>query len=263
MALNIDVGKIKFTWKGTYDAATSYEKDDVVYHSGDSWICVIGPDTYGNPQTVTGTAPSTTATQQWNKMAQGADLGAISGLANGDLFYYNGTDFVRLPVGTTDQVLKVTGGVPAWGAGSPAQCWLIQRQSQNQIGAWQTGTGYTDLPGFSMAFTPRRTDTIVIFKAQFLTSWYNSSHAIQHFRTWHNGSDIDYWTLGATYYEDIVHYEKQMGNWSGTRTTKLRTREYSSNGHMLRFFETQYWDGGGGDQDNTENRCTMEEWLIT
>lgn len=37
---------------------------------------------------------------------------------NGDMMYFNGTDVVRLPIGTTDQVLKVSGGIPAWAADS-------------------------------------------------------------------------------------------------------------------------------------------------
>lgn len=32
----------------------------------------------------------------------------------GDLIYYNGTDNVRLAIGTANQVLKVSGGVPSW-----------------------------------------------------------------------------------------------------------------------------------------------------
>ena len=117
MALNIDVGKIKFTWKGTYDAATTYEKDDTVYHDGSSWVCVIGPDTYGNAQTVTGTAPSTSATTEWAKMAQGADLGSLTGLAAGSLIYYDGSDFVNLGVGTAGQKLVVNSGATAPGVG--------------------------------------------------------------------------------------------------------------------------------------------------
>ena len=37
---------------------------------------------------------------------------------NGDMMYFNGTDVVRLPIGSTDQVLKVSGGIPAWGTDS-------------------------------------------------------------------------------------------------------------------------------------------------
>jgi len=36
-------------------------------------------------------------------------------LVQGDILYYDGTNIVRLPVGTTGQALKVSGGVPAWG----------------------------------------------------------------------------------------------------------------------------------------------------
>ena len=36
----IDLGKLKFTWKGTWSTASAYEVDDVVYHNGSSYICI-------------------------------------------------------------------------------------------------------------------------------------------------------------------------------------------------------------------------------
>ena len=33
----IDLGKIKITWRGTYNS-TAYCVDDAVYYSGSSWI---------------------------------------------------------------------------------------------------------------------------------------------------------------------------------------------------------------------------------
>jgi hypothetical protein len=39
----------------------------------------------------------------------------LTGNANGDLMYYNGTDWVRLATGSNGEVLKVVGGIPAWG----------------------------------------------------------------------------------------------------------------------------------------------------
>jgi hypothetical protein len=39
----------------------------------------------------------------------------LTGNANGDLMYYNGTDWVRLAAGSNGEVLKITGGIPAWG----------------------------------------------------------------------------------------------------------------------------------------------------
>ena len=37
---SFDLGKLKFAWKGDYDVATTYEKDDVVAHIGSSWVFV-------------------------------------------------------------------------------------------------------------------------------------------------------------------------------------------------------------------------------
>lgn len=42
-----------------------------------------------------------------------ADLAAIS-WQTGDLIYWNGSDLVRLPIGTSGYYLKVSGGIPAW-----------------------------------------------------------------------------------------------------------------------------------------------------
>ena len=44
----------------------------------------------------------------------------ISGQTAGDVVYYNGTDWVRLPKGTASQVLKMNSGATAveWGAES-------------------------------------------------------------------------------------------------------------------------------------------------
>jgi hypothetical protein len=38
----------------------------------------------------------------------------LSSNANGDLMYYNGTDWVRLPAGANGQVLEVNAGIPTW-----------------------------------------------------------------------------------------------------------------------------------------------------
>ena len=43
------------------------------------------------------------------KIAMGSD-------ATGDIMYYDGTDYVRLPIGSSTNVLTVSGGVPAWAA---------------------------------------------------------------------------------------------------------------------------------------------------
>src|SRR5690606_11997496 len=39
---------------------------------------------------------------------------ALGSDATGDLMYYNGTDYARLPIGSASQVLTVNAGVPSW-----------------------------------------------------------------------------------------------------------------------------------------------------
>ena len=105
MTYALDVGKIKFVWRGNYDAATTYTKDDVVYQNGSAFVCIVTSSVNQDPST---------ATAQWNKMAQGSDLGAISGLSAGDIIYFDGTDFQRLAAGTQGQVLRMGASAPEW-----------------------------------------------------------------------------------------------------------------------------------------------------
>jgi hypothetical protein len=103
MTLSVDLGKIKFQWKGDWSAATTYKRDDVVYRSGSAFVCV--PVTSVNQDPLTNTT-------QWNKMAQGSDLGSIANLAAGDLVYFDGTDFTRIPTGSAGQVLRIGSSGP-------------------------------------------------------------------------------------------------------------------------------------------------------
>ena len=66
---SFDLGKLKFAWKGDYDAAITYEKDDVVAHGGSSWVFV-------NDTATAGQTPSSSNTTYWDQMSQGSDLGA-------------------------------------------------------------------------------------------------------------------------------------------------------------------------------------------
>ena len=103
----VNIGNIKFTWQGAYNSSTAYAIDDVVSYNGSSYVCILAS---------TGNLP--TNTTYWNVMAQGGtDITSISGLAQGDLLYYNGTAWVRLGAGTNGQAL-ITGGTganPSWG----------------------------------------------------------------------------------------------------------------------------------------------------
>ena len=108
----IDLGKIKLTWRGTYNNSTAYVVDDVVAYTDtgviSTYICVANS---------TGNAPSSsgTAHASWQYMTKGV---ALSGSANGDIPYYNGSSYVPLSAGTNGFFLKTqgAGAAPVWAA---------------------------------------------------------------------------------------------------------------------------------------------------
>lgn len=60
----INVGRVRLSFTGAYSSSTAYEVHEVVYHSGESYVCI--------QDTTAGTAP--TNTTHWTKLAQkGAD----------------------------------------------------------------------------------------------------------------------------------------------------------------------------------------------
>ena len=100
----LDLGKIKFTWRGAYSGATAYEKDDVVSYSDSSvYICKLTPPAVG-------TVP--TNTTYWDVMVQGVNI--LTTL--GDLATHNGTIPIRFGIGTSGQVLTANSGAISWAA---------------------------------------------------------------------------------------------------------------------------------------------------
>ena len=104
----VNLGNIKFNWKGAYNNSTAYVIDDVVSSSGSSYICI---------QASTGNAP--TNTTYWQQMSaagtDGTDLTSTL-TTQGDILYRDGSGLQRLGAGTSGQVLQTngTGANPSW-----------------------------------------------------------------------------------------------------------------------------------------------------
>ena len=76
-------------------------------------------------------------------MTRARDVANIDGIltTTGDTFYASsGGTPARLGIGSTDQVLKVSGGVPTWATPSSGALTLIKRASTS--GAVNTGTTF-------------------------------------------------------------------------------------------------------------------------
>jgi hypothetical protein len=108
----VNLGSIKFKWKGTYSGATAYTIDDVVEYNGSSYICILAS---------TGNLPTNaTYFEQMSSAGtngtNGTDL-TTTLTTQGDLVYRDGSGLQRLGAGTAGQVLQ-TGGAganPSWG----------------------------------------------------------------------------------------------------------------------------------------------------
>ena len=98
----IDLGKIKFNWRGTYAGGTAYVPDDVVYYVdgsvGSSYMCVAN---------TTGNAPSSGGTvhASWEYLAKGQATSPTT--TQGDLIVRGASADQRLAIGTAGQALKV------------------------------------------------------------------------------------------------------------------------------------------------------------
>ena len=105
----VNLGNIKFNWKGAYNSSTAYVVDDVVSSSGSSYICILAS---------TGNAP--TNTTYWQQMSaagtDGTDL-TTTLTTQGDILYRDGSGLARLGAGTSGQVLTTggSGANPSWG----------------------------------------------------------------------------------------------------------------------------------------------------
>ena len=108
----INLGAIKFNWKGAYNSSTSYAVDDVVSSGGNSYVCIQAHSNQavGN------------ATAYWNIMSSagtngtnGTDVGTTI-TTQGDILYRDGSGLQRLPAGTANQLLKTggSGANPSW-----------------------------------------------------------------------------------------------------------------------------------------------------
>ena len=110
----INLGAIKFNWKGAYNNSTAYVVDDVVSSGGSSYVCILASQ---------GNAVSNGT--YWSLMAQkgtdgtngtnGTDLSTTL-TTQGDLVYRDGRGLQRLAAGTSGQVLQTggSGANPSW-----------------------------------------------------------------------------------------------------------------------------------------------------
>jgi hypothetical protein len=165
----VNLGSIKFKWKGTYAGGTAYTIDDVVSYNGSSYICILAS---------TGNLP-TNATYFEQMSAKGADgTNGTNGTdltstltTQGDILYRDGSGLVRLGAGTSGQAL-ITGGAganPSWGdaGGGVLLQYKLSSDSTNR-----TQSGNFSNNGFSNTLdntiTPTKVGSKILMKTNLI-----------------------------------------------------------------------------------------------
>ena len=159
----VNLGSIKFNWKGTYAGATAYKIDDVVEYNGSSYISI---------QAGTWNLPTDTA--YWELMSQkgtngtdGTDL-TTTLTTQGDLVYRDGSGLQRLGAGTSGQALITngTGANPSWGTISSGT-YSVHAFDEYNYGTNVSHSGssnYIDISGGNTVnFTPTSTNDYIFF----------------------------------------------------------------------------------------------------
>lgn len=160
MAVTIDVGKIKLTWKGTWDSGTQYEPDDLVYYTVNndtSSYIAISTSTNQAPKDIVGVVTTT----YWNTVAVGSSF-AFKGTYSGATAYVVNDVVEYDDAVTTSAYINVansTGEVPSTAGVVNSSYWnLIVKGaaatsggSANDQVQLKSGTGFAGTSDFSFS----------------------------------------------------------------------------------------------------------------
>lgn len=161
----VNLGSIKFKWKGTYAGGTAYTIDDVVSYNGSSYICI---------QASTGNLPTdTTYFEQMSAKGtdgtngtDGTDLGTLL-TTQGDIVYRDGSGLARLGAGVAGQALITngTGANPSWGdAGGGKILQVVEGIDDTEFET--TSTTFVATP-LDVNITPSSTSSKILVMASF------------------------------------------------------------------------------------------------
>ena len=197
----VNLGSIKFRWKGTYNGATSYTADDVVEYNGSSYICILAS---------TGNLPTNATyfeqmSQAGTNGTDGTDL-TTTLTTQGDIVYRDASGLARLGAGVAGQVLQSggTGANPSWVDASGGAFGQVQfRTGTTALGNTSVST-YVDASGdHYVTITPSSTSKQILLQfainLRFRSGSADNGFQFKLHRSIAGGSPVDLFTSGSTY----------------------------------------------------------------
>ena len=243
----IDLGKIKFNWRGTYAGGTAYVPDDVVYYLdgsvGSSYMCVAN---------TTGNAPSSGGTlhASWEYLAKGQATSPTT--TQGDLIVRGASADQRLAIGTAGQALKVNAsanGLEYGGVGSYSvhniQGYSIPSGTITQYTGGRTD--YVDIAqGNYMTFTITSTNDYIVFNWSIETYQTNYNHGIATYIMYDTSTNITSSSTKLRYpgqhsqYGSMNHMNQSNSSWvtglsAGTYYFELAGASHANNSNRVDF----------------------------
>ncbi|BAQ86091.1 putative carbohydrate binding domain containing protein [uncultured Mediterranean phage uvMED] len=184
----INLGSIKFKWKGIYAGGTAYTIDDVVSYNGSSYICI---------QASTGNLPTDTAyfeqmSQKGTDGTNGTDVGAT--LSNNQIAIKdNSGNIAGVSIGSAGEALKVNASANGYEFGSAGKN-IVAKTSNTQSAA----TSSFDIMNVNIV-TTKANPTLVIVGAVSINSRDSSNLDAENFRL-----DIKMSSDGGSSYSTIL-----------------------------------------------------------
>ena len=151
----INIGAIKFNWKGPYNNSTAYVVDDVVSSGGSSYVCILASQ--GN---------AVSSGTYWQVMSQagtnGTDLTSTLS-ARGDLVFKGASALTRLPKGTAGYYLKQGANDPEWGEiASGGKIGALTNMIKKDTWINTAQTTWTEVTAYNLSITPTKAGSTIL-----------------------------------------------------------------------------------------------------
>jgi len=152
----INLGSIKFNWRGAYAGGTAYAVDDVVSSGGSSYVCILAS---------TGNAVSNGT--YWEQMSSagtdGTDLTSTL-TTQGDILYRNGSGLQRLAKGTASQVLAINSGAtaPEWVDASGGKIGAVAHMIKKDAWSNTAQNTWTEVTSYNLSITPTKAGSTIL-----------------------------------------------------------------------------------------------------
>jgi hypothetical protein len=227
----VNLGAIKFNWKGAYNNSTQYQVDDVVSSGGSSYVCILASQ---------GNAVSNGT--YWSLMAQagtngtdGTDLSTTL-TTQGDILYRDASGLQRLGAGTNGQAL-LTGGAganPSWGDAGGGILLAFNGEEDYASTSSSSSTSFVDA-GSDIQITPTSTSDKVWVNVRFKGSIGGGNGTYKIVRSV-GGTDTDIlsWSISPSQSREYGKWYKDSPNTTSQITYKLQIRSDQGNaGHVI------------------------------